>query len=155
MRSSVDGVSLVLVYLTARSAVCHWARVAVAPELTSVRTPPVFVLTAMLPIVPGAFAKERTSSLAEWLPATVTVAEARVVLSTSVTVSPVSIATGVEVALSASVHAVVPDVLVSTGASSVAVRVMVRLAAVPVEVASVAANARVRLLPVGVLLVLS
>ncbi len=84
----------------------------------------------MLPIVARSLVNASTSCPA-WKPAPIcTVAAASVALSRSVTAMPVSIATGVDAALSAATNAALPVLLVdSSGVCSVGVTTMVRVSA--------------------------
>ena len=77
MRVVVVGMLFELEYVTARSAVCHCASVAVAPEDDRLNTPFVSLDTAMFPIVAALGTKPSTSCPATKLPI-VTVAVERV-----------------------------------------------------------------------------
>src|SRR5260221_248862 len=60
-RAVVDGLSELLVYLTARKADCHCASVAVLPDEVSVSTPLALVPTTILPMVEPSFVNDRLS----------------------------------------------------------------------------------------------
>ena len=80
-------------YCTARSATCHWARVAVPPADVSVITPvPALYAPAMLPIVAGTFVKASVSCPEAKFAVIDTVPDTCVGLSRSASVSTVLIA---------------------------------------------------------------
>ena len=61
VRAVVVGVSLVLLYFTARNAACHCANVAVLAVEANVITPPALLVRAMLPMVAATGVKLSTS----------------------------------------------------------------------------------------------
>ncbi len=131
------------VYVTDRSALCHCASVAVAPEEVRVNRPvPALNAPTILPIVEPSFVNARTSWPLWKLPVIATVAEESVVAAVSATVTPESTATGVEAVLSPATNDAEPESVVTcTGVTTLTVSV----AAVLVFVPSLVANEIVRL----------
>ena len=142
VRVALFGVTSVSVYVIDRSALCHCASVAVAPDDVSVITPvPASYEAVMLPIVEPSFVKPSTSWSLWKLPVIATVADASVEAAVSVTVKPESIATGVDAVLSPATNAAEPESVVTcTGFTTL----IVSVAAVLVFVPSLVANAIVR-----------
>ena len=99
-----------------RKAVCHWARVAVAPALLRDRTPVrALKVPIIFPMVAGTLVKARTSWPVWKAPVIATEPELNVALSESFTVIAASTTTGMDVTLFPSVNAVTPPLVVTTG----------------------------------------